>query len=74
MPALQHAHCPASPMFGHLHDGNITFVIGVSNTRSSKLCFLKEQLIKALFSMASSPAESKFNIISFAGKVKLMQL
>ncbi|XP_019400228.1 PREDICTED: uncharacterized protein LOC109316526 isoform X3 [Crocodylus porosus] len=69
MAALQPAHCPASPMFGHLHNGNITFVISVSNNTYSKLCFLKEQLIKALFSMASSPAESKFNIISFAGKV-----
>ncbi|XP_034635343.1 uncharacterized protein LOC117881773 isoform X1 [Trachemys scripta elegans] len=69
MSVLSHPCCATLPLFGDLQDQNVTFVVSMLEGMSSKQDFLKEHLIKTLFSMANSPTESTFNIISFASKV-----
>nr|XP_005296426.1 uncharacterized protein LOC101944303 isoform X1 [Chrysemys picta bellii] len=69
MSVLSHPRGATLPLFGDLQDQNVTFVVSMLEGMSSKQDFLKEHLIKTLFSMANSPTESTFNIISFASKV-----
>ncbi|XP_065421754.1 uncharacterized protein LOC101944303 isoform X11 [Chrysemys picta bellii] len=69
MSVLSHPCGATLPLFGDLQDQNVTFVVSMLEGMSSKQDFLKEHLIKTLFSMANSPTESTFNIISFASKV-----
>ncbi|XP_074863287.1 uncharacterized protein LOC142019848 [Carettochelys insculpta] len=69
MSVLSHPCCATLPLFGDLQGQNVTFVVCMLESMSSKQDFLKEHIIKTLFLMANSSTESMFNIISFASKV-----
>lgn len=61
--------CVTSPLLANIQEENVAFVICVSENISSKLIYLKELLIKTLFSLASKSIDSTFSIVSCAGKV-----
>ncbi|XP_042325843.1 uncharacterized protein C11orf16-like isoform X2 [Sceloporus undulatus] len=62
-------HCHGAIPVADIHKQNVAFVICASESNPSKLCILKEVLIKTLFSLPNKLLDSMFNVISFSGKV-----
>ncbi|XP_053110724.1 uncharacterized protein LOC128326893 [Hemicordylus capensis] len=68
MPGISQPCCGTLPLLPDIHEQNVAFVICASEREPSRLCVLKELLIKTLFSLASKPVDSMFSVFSSATK------